>query len=632
MRTERDITDAPNAGADHMLAFGNFRLLPTARVLYEGERQLHLGSRAMDILITLAASAGEVWNKFDLIAKIWPGFVVEESNLRVHIAALRKALRDGQGGNRFIENIAGRGYCFVAPVDRSAAAPAIVLPPPIRHNLPTSMSRIMGRDDAIAALAALLPARRFVTIVGAGGMGKTTLALAVAEELLQASGVPGWLVELAPLSDARLVAPTVAQVLGLPAHSGDVLPELLEFLRPRQMLIILDSCERLVEAAAVLAEAIYAAAPGVHILITSREPLRAHGEWVHRLTPMEMPPRAAQLTAAQAACYPAVELFCERATACSDSFVLADADVANVVELCHRLDGMPLAIELAAARVELFGLSGLVSRLDDRFNLLTRGRRTALERHRTLQATLDWSYEYLPAQEQLVLMRLALFPSGFTFEAAVAVAADGALEAHAVIDGVDNLVAKSMITVQAGSEMVLYRLLDTTRVYARARLLASHGTAQVARRHAGYCLDALRQAARDWEHAPIGAWLARYGWIVDDLRAALAWALSPGGDVMLGNALRQASSGLRYQLSLLDMQRSHASAVEEMQLGAMLGHLTPPPALPCEEGLPRLAVHDLAQRPDAIERRVQCTVGGWSGALITDAARHMWRWPVAMHN
>src|SRR5262249_34809845 len=252
-------------------------------------------------------------------------------------------------------------------------------------------------------------------------------------------------VDLASIADARLVPSALASVLGVAIRSDDPLPGLIAFLKGRQMLLVLDSCERVIEAAAALAEEIFNRAPDVCILATSREPLRAEGERVQRLLPLEVPPTSARLTADAAMTFSAIQLFVERATGSSGEFRLADADAPVVADICRRLDGIALAIELAAGRIDVLGLHGLAARLDDRFRLLTRGRRTALARHQTLSATLDWSYELLPQSERIVLRRLAVFAGRFTLEAASAVASSAELSASDVADCVANLVAKSIV-------------------------------------------------------------------------------------------------------------------------------------------------------------------------------------------
>jgi predicted ATPase len=335
-------------------------------------------------------------------------------------------LAKARAGRRYITNNPGRGYTFVAPVTREHQHSAPVTPDggTAAHNLPVPLTRIVGRDDIIAALAAQLAQSRLLTIVGPGGIGKTTVAVAVAEAVTSGYADGVWFVGLAPLPDPELVPSAVSTVLGIPPSGLQPGIRVAAWLRDKQMLIVLDSCEHVTGAVAPLAEAVLKAAPQVRILVTSREPLRAEGEWLHRLASLELPPDAVDLSAAEALGYSAVQLFNERAMAAVDGFTFDDANVAAILEICRRLDGVPLALELAAARVDVFGVWELAAHLDDRFRVLTSGRRTALPRHQTLGATLDWSYQLLSEAERMVLRRLAVFAGDFRLEAAVAIAAD----------------------------------------------------------------------------------------------------------------------------------------------------------------------------------------------------------------
>src|SRR6266436_2342909 len=306
------------------ISFGPFLLLAKERLLLEGDRPLRLGGRAFDILVFLIERAGEVVGKEQLIARAWPRTFVEEANLKIQVSALRRALGDGQGGNRYVITVPGRGYNFVAPVRREETLRAASAPPApstTPHNLPFAVTRMIGRDDAVAALVARLSRDRLVTIVGAGGIGKTTVALAVAERMMAGYKHGVWLVDLAPLGDPRLVQSAVATVLGLEIRSENPLPGLIAALRDRRMLLLLDNCEHLIDAAAGLAAAILSGAPGVSILTTSREPLGVAGEREYRLASLGIPQASSRLTAAEAAASPAVQLFVERVTAIVEDFV-----------------------------------------------------------------------------------------------------------------------------------------------------------------------------------------------------------------------------------------------------------------------------------------------------------------------
>src|SRR6266850_2104970 len=306
------------------IAFGPFRLYPAQRVLFRAGTPLRLGGRALEILLLLVERAGKIVKKRELMARLWPDTIVEEGTLRVHIAALRKALADGQAGVRYVENVTGQGYRFVAPLTRvDEAPPAPVAQAPgadHSHNIPIALTRMVGRAPVVATLATRLPHERFVTIVGPGGIGKTTVALATADRLHNSYLHGVGFVDLASITDPLLISGTVASALGLATVSRDPLPNIIEFLKHKQMLIVLDNCEHVIEAGALLAERLLAGAPGVHVIATSRESLRAKGEWVLRLAPLELPPPAAPLTAAEALGFPAIQLFAERAMASLHTF------------------------------------------------------------------------------------------------------------------------------------------------------------------------------------------------------------------------------------------------------------------------------------------------------------------------
>jgi predicted ATPase/DNA-binding winged helix-turn-helix (wHTH) protein len=545
------VTDQTIASADRAVSFGPFRLLPAQQLLLEGETPVRLGSRALEILIALVERAGELVSKNELMVRVWPDTFVDEGSIKVHVAGLRRALGDGQPGRRYLANVPGRGYRFVAPVILSEPEGQPVQRSAVSartHNLPVFQSRAVGRAEVIGSLLDLLPRQRFITLVGGGGIGKTTVALALAEALLPAYGDGVRFVDLAPVNDPQYVPNALGTTLGLAVHSEDTIPLLIDFLRDKQMLVVLDSCEHAVEAAAALAERLLAEVPGVHILATSREPLRAAGERVHRLTPLDCPAASSDVTAAKALAFPAVRLFVERAAEIVDEFELSDADAPVVADICRKLGGVALAIELAAARVDAFGVQQLSSLLDDRFRILNKGRRTAQPRHRSLDAALDWSYEFLPEVERVTLRRLSVFVGGFTLESAVALAGDDAAD---FVEALANLVAKSLVSADVGGSIAQYRLLDTTRAYAMQKLTESGELQDYARRHAVHHLDWCKQAEAEWGTRSSSEWLDDYGRRTDDVRSALNWAFSPNGDAAAGVALTVASIPLWLVLSLL---------------------------------------------------------------------------------
>ncbi|MCK1740972.1 winged helix-turn-helix domain-containing protein [Bradyrhizobium sp. 139] len=573
----------PAGTATGTLSFGPFTVTPHERLVMRDGVALPLGARAFDTLIALMSRPNEVVSKWDLMALVWPGVAVEEANLRFQVAALRKVLGDGKDGARYITTLSGRGYCFVAPISR-AEIPAerrtalrVDLPP---VKLPNRLQRMIGRDDAVAVVSDRLVASRFVTIAGPGGVGKTAVAVAIAHDLLETFSDAAHFVDLAALSDPDLVITSILLMLGLPAQADDPLPALLAHLRDKRMLLILDNCEHVIAAAAPLAAEIFHAAPHVHILATSREALRVEGEQVYRLAPLAVPPDNVGLTAAAAQTYPALQLFLERAMAGGAQIALDDANAAIVAGICRKLDGMALAIELAAGRVEAYGLEQTAVLLDERLNLLWQGQRTAPPRQKTLQATLDWSYGLLSDTERLVLRRLAVFAGHFTIDAVLEVVPDDRVDRSRLFDAIDSLVAKSMVAPRPIGAMMRYRLLDTTRAYLLD--IVPNETA-LAARHATYYRRWLEQAGTTWATVPSADERAIHFSALHTVRAALDWCFGTGGDVGIGIALAAAAAPIFLAMSLLIECRrwserallaidpSSRGSAEEMHIQAALG-------------------------------------------------------------
>jgi predicted ATPase/DNA-binding winged helix-turn-helix (wHTH) protein len=521
-----------------------------------GDTRVNIGSRAFDILVLLIERAGTFVSKFDIFETIWPGAVVVESNLTVHVAALRKALGEGKDGRRYIVNAANRGYSFVAPLSRTRAdAPPTSLPAPRRRTsgLKTPLYRIVGRSTTIVSLTRQVRLHRLVTIVGPGGIGKTTVAVSVAAAVAAESAQsPVHFIDFSPLSDARRVPDALATALGLIASVDDAMPNILAFLQDKSLLLLLDNCEHVLAAVAELAEDVLRAAPGVRILATSREPLRAEGERVHRLKPLDLPDEDASFTAAEAMQFGAIELFVDRATAALDTFAFEDGDARSVADICRWLDGIPLSIEIAAASVSTLGLQGIEAAFGKYFCQLSSAPRTAAPRHRTLHAVLNWSYELLSDRERVVLRRISVFPGTFTLKSAGAIASSDALTQAEASDIVRDLAAKSLVSVDTSGGRTYFRLLVSTRSNLSRRLAISGEVPAVRRRHAEHVLDLLREAEDAWGDAAAPEWRQRYGHYLDDVRTALAWAMSADGDIALGIASTVRSALLLFQLSRAD--------------------------------------------------------------------------------
>ncbi|WP_407158021.1 ATP-binding protein [Bradyrhizobium sp. STM 3557] len=545
--------------------FGPFRLHVAQRRLEKNGAPVALGTRAFDILVALVEHAGTVVSKTDLMARVWPHATVDESALRVQIVALRKVLGEGDAGARYLTTVSGQGYCFVARVlHHDEAAPASPDPDTIAaaHNLPARPPQLVGRDHTVQDIVDQLTRGRFVTVVGPGGIGKTTVAISVAHALLpQFDGAVHFL-DLGTLRAPDQVPSLIAATLGLGGQAGNPADRLVNFTRDRRLLLVLDCCEHVIETSAVIAERLYKEAAQVHVLATSRESLRVEGEHVYRLPPLASPPDGTGITAAEALAFPAVQLFVERANASSGQFELDDTDAPLVAELCRRLDGIALAIELAAGRVGAYGIKHTIDLLSDQFRLLWKGRRTAPPRHQTLRATLDWSYNLLSESERTTLRRLSVLVGNFTLDAARAVASAEDSDDARTIASVANLVAKSILTATATGPVAQYRLLDTMRGYAQEKLGASTDVDATAARHARYFLRLLESGADGERGEPAGI-ASQLG----NISAALAWCFSAQGDRATGVALAAAAMPLFLEMSLLAQCRAWA----ELALDAIDG-------------------------------------------------------------
>ncbi|WP_306392441.1 ATP-binding protein [Telluria beijingensis] len=451
------------AGADY--TFGPFALYPARKLLVRGETPVALGGRAFDLLVALVTRAGEVVSHHELVEAVWPHAVVEENGLRVHMSALRKALGES-AAERYVATVPGRGYRFVTPVRACPWDPAPHArgdwPPVFQGMRGPRLGQLVGRSAALLSLEQGLAQASVATVTGAGGCGKSALALAHARRH------PG-----CHVVDCAAGEDPVAAVGDL-AHA-------------RQALLVLDNCEHDLPAAARAAQ-IAAATDGLTLLATSRAPLGVAGEWVLRLPPLDLPAPGAALDCAQALALPAIALFVERAAANSSRFALNPANLPYVIELCRQLDGLPLALELAAARVEALGVEGLAARLDDIFVLLTRSRRLAGPRHASLAAVFEASDRLLDEAQRTLLRRLALFDGAFAPAVALQVCAFGALAPDAVAPALAALAAGSLLETDGGGP-AYYRLLNTTRRYVRARLAASGEAGAVAQRMEHYRIE-----------------------------------------------------------------------------------------------------------------------------------------------
>lgn len=524
-------------------SFGHFELLPERRALLAAGQPMRVGGRAFDVLAALVQRHDRVVTKQELMELAWPRLVVEDNNLNVQIVMLRKLL-----GHPAIATVPGRGYRFALPVTHSGdaadtplpagdraspagdlAADAVSAPAVARRtNLPLHLPVLYGRDAEMATVAALLAANGIVTVTGAGGIGKTRLAQHVAARVESEYPDGVWWIELASLSQGSLVAAAVAQVLGLDlGGQRDPLRAVLAHLRGQRLLLVLDNGEHLLDAVATFAEAACGTASQLRLLVTSQEVLRAGGERIFRLNTLAMP--AGGATPAALVESGAGALFAARAVAVDPRFQITAANVESVLDICRRLDGIPLAIELAAARLPLLGLEGLRAKLNQRFNVLTGGARAVLRRHQTLRAALDWSHGLLGPAEQAVFRRLGVFAGGFTLEAAQHVAEEDRIDPWDVLEHLGALIDKSLVLAE-GDPLPRYRLLETTRMFALERLGETGETDSTLRRHAEAMVDLLRGVSQISDLRPLtGAELASLAVEADNVRAALSWLEQTSG-------------------------------------------------------------------------------------------------------
>jgi predicted ATPase len=515
-----------------------------------------LGQRAFEIVEALAQAGGQLVTKDDLMERIWPGAIVGENTLHVHISAVRKALGPDRS---MLKTASGRGYRLLGGWDvrPGGANDTLILLRPSTpsagrapHNLPAVVTTLVGRSTAVQHVSDLVSAYRVVTLTGVGGMGKTALAIEAARRLVPDFEHGAWLTEFASLSDAGLASSAVAGAMRLKLSGGQVTPETLaRAIGDQHLLLVLDNCEHLIDAVARLVEAVTRLCPRATVLATSREVMRIQGESVYRVPALDVP-GSQQEAADHILDSSSVEMFITRAKALDTSFSPKPGELASIAEICRQLDGIPLAIEFAAARAAFVGPQQVAAALRDRFALLISGHRTAVPRHQTMRAALDWSYQLLSKEERHLLRHLAVFPAGFTLEAAQAVGATGR-DSHSIVEGLSSLVSKSLCERINSAPSMRWRQLETIRAYALEKLIENGEYPDAARCHAMYLRDLVSPVAADPR-----AWLSREdvercGRELDNVRSALDWAFSSTGDVEIAVALTVAFAPIWQMLSLM---------------------------------------------------------------------------------
>ena len=515
--------------------FDRFEIRPSERLLLIDGEPAAVGARAFDLLVALLERRTRVVSKTELLDVVWPGLVVEESNLAAQVSALRKLL-----GQQSLATVPGRGYRFVAPAvedeARASAEPTVAR----GNGGPAELPVLFGRDQDLSQLGELVERHRLVTILGPGGVGKTSLAHVVSRRAAGNLADGAIWIDLGEVRDVQAFPAALGRALTITIGSGaDSVSSLVEFIRGRQALLVVDNAEHLLETVANFARAVLARASAVRMLVTSQAPLHVSNERLFRLQPLALP-RLADTVVDAMACG-SVALFADHARASDQSFSVSKDNVSDIARICTALDGLPLAIELAASRVRLLGLRELARRLDDRVLLLRNNSRDAPARHQTLLSTLEWGHSLLGPDEQRLLRRLGVFAASFSLDAVSAVAADSSIDHWAVLDSLSDLIDRSFVRMQPGPHP-RYSLLGPVRDFARMRLRESDEEEQIQARHAAACAQLAESSYESYWPQPDAAWLENASPDLDNLRVALDWCLE--NDPGLGMRIAASSSVL----------------------------------------------------------------------------------------
>ena len=546
------------------IRFGAFVMLPAERRLLKSGKEVRLGGRTFDILAALVERAPGLVSKQALLERVWPGLNVEEGNLRFQMTSLRKALGDQQNVARYVSTVQGRGYCFVANVSRGLHAtehfppgrePGLDDAP--RTNLKLPMHSIIGRESELAELADCLQRHRLVALVGSGGVGKTRLAVELGHSVLPRYPDGVWLVDLAPLSDAALLTRATTSALDLSNDDEEPTAEnIAKRIASKELLLIFDNCEHLVEPVADFAERLLARAGKLTVLATSQESLRVAGEQVFRLEPLSVAP----IGAMDVGNYGAVALFVELAGRADRQFALNAGNAECVADICRRLDGVPLALEMAVARLPLLGIERLRSGLEERLSMLSAGPRRSDLRHRTLRQMVEWSYDLLDEVDRAVFCRLAVFPGSFSLDAAIAVMAPFGFDRWATLDALWSLREKSLVATQHGAAQ-RYRLLEMLRFYAAEKLAGRGETDIAAGAHADYFTRLMSRAYAAWGASLKDDWEQICHPELDNVQVALEWALGAASRAPIALELISVSCILIYRHGSRDLDRYVAAAM-----------------------------------------------------------------------
>lgn len=555
--------------------FGRFEVLPIERQMLVDGRPVAVGARAFDVLLALIERRDRVVSKGELLDLAWPGLVVEEGNLAVQVSGLRKIM-----GPHVVATVPGRGYRFAMRLDNAEDALPRPDTAPIAlaalTNVPAATDALIGRDADVDELPHWIAEHRLVTLLGPGGMGKTRLAQAAAVAVAKAGAFADgvWWVDLGALSSADKIALSIAGAARLQLVEGNASAKLVAALLSREMLLVLDNCEQFADQVAALIRAVLRGAARVRILVTSQQALKVDGERLYLLSPLAVPPAGVSLATARS--FGAVQLLEHRAKANDPRFSLTDSTLSQAIDLCRQLDGVPLSIEMAAARLSILGVAGLHARLGERLSLLRAASRGVSSRQQTLRATLDWSHGLLDANQQSVLRRLSVFAGNFRLEMAQRVVADDPIDEWGVLDALSTLVDKSLLQVSQ-QDPPRYRLLETARLYAAERMDEAGESDQMRERYGRAMAQLAETAVRHLDESSDAAWLSAYAGDYDDWQTAFEQACArrdsdvaaATGDV-LGHAddargviaMFRARKSSAHPLLLLAKGRTHALLCE----------------------------------------------------------------------
>lgn len=552
---------APHSRDDDLVAFGRYQLFPRLRILLRDGVRLELGERALDVLVQLVGAAGQVVSKDSLLSRIWSKEVVEENSLQAQISSLRKILGDDRD---LIATEFGRGYRFTGAVQSHRAVTSSIGIRQVRSGLPRPRSPLIGRAEELLEVGRLLTTQRLLTLVGPAGVGKTRLAIEVASESSPYFPDGVYFADLSQIGSATSVSPAISSAL---AGLAGTITQLA--LHPKRALLVVDNCEHVASVCAEVLAQLLEADPGLSVLLTSQTPLGLDGEQVYRIHPLAVPPHS--INAGHVKDYSAIELFVRRVISADYHFQLTENNAEQITTLCRALDGVPLALEIAAARVPSLGLAAVTKDLALSAGLLAAQKHQNSGRHRTLGDAMGWSYQLLNSVEQHVFQELAIFPGDFTLTAAEQLISAELGESYRLVDVIYGLVEKSLVTLQAGTQPLRYRYLSMLRAYALEQL--GDRATLLAEKHANFVDQLVSQAQRDWMSLSTPQWRRQYEHHIDDIRSALAWTFRGNQHRTLGLRILANSAPFWIQLSLHDECRQRSTdALEGVEVPSIDEH------------------------------------------------------------